>query len=136
MKEKIIAVIKSLGLPLDGIAVYGSGPICVRGWREFNDVDLIAKPEVFELARSLEGAVVGEAMRGGDEIKIEREGIEIELYNHWSPGEWDVNELIATADDFDGVKFVNLENVLKWKRLLGRDKDQSDVELIMEKMRE
>jgi len=134
MKDKIIETIKSLGLPLDGIAVYGSGPICVRGWREFNDVDMVAKPEVFAQVKEFEGARIGEAMRGGQEVKFVKDGVEFEFYDHWGPGEWDVNELIETADDFDGVKFVSLENVLKWKRLLGRDKDQSDVELIMEKM--
>lgn len=133
MKEEVLAIIKNLGLPLEGVAVFGSGPICVRGWREFNDIDLVTRPEVFEMAKKISGALVTEALRGGEEIKISKGGMQIEIYNHWGPGEWDVEELINTADVFDGVKFVSLENVMKWKRLLGRDKDQSDIELI-EKM--
>jgi len=130
----VIEKIKQTGLDLSGLAVFGSGPICIRGWRDFNDIDLVVRPEVFEAAKKIPGAIVGEALRGGEEIKLVADGVKIELYDHWGPGVWDVEELLRTADDFDGVKFVSLENVLKWKRLLGRDKDQSDVELVMQKM--
>jgi len=36
------------------------------------------------------------------------------------------------AEVIDGLSFVLLEEVLKWKKLNGREKDLRDVELIME----
>lgn len=132
-KQKIISLIKSLNLPLDDMAVFGSGPICVRGWRDLKDIDLIARENVYEMAKGM-----GEMMETVSEtegVRIVRDEAEIEIFKHWTPGEWNVDELIDSADVIDGVRFVTLKNVMKWKRLLGRDKDQSDVELIEKELK-
>ena len=48
----------------------------------------------------------------------------------WGSGEWSVQELIRGAEIIDGLPFVRIEEVLKWKRLNGREKDLKDAELI------
>jgi len=34
-----------------------------------------------------------------------------------------VNKLIDEAEEIDGIRFVRLEEFLRWKNLMGREKD-------------
>jgi hypothetical protein len=56
----------------------------------------------------------------------------IEIFRDWLPWFADVNLLIDDADVFEGVRFVKLKYVLAWKKILGREKDKRDIELIKE----
>jgi hypothetical protein len=38
--------------------------------------------------------------------------------------------LIRNAEIIDGVPFIKLDELIKFKKALGRDKDKKDVELI------
>ncbi len=50
------------------------------------------------------------------------------LYD-WGAG-WDTPVLIENAEIIDGLAFVRLEEVLKWKKSRNKEKDQKDIELI------
>jgi hypothetical protein len=58
----------------------------------------------------------------------------ISLYESWEPQPeekpWNIDELIDTADIFDNWRFVELQHVLTWKRLMNRPKDQADIQAI------
>ncbi len=54
------------------------------------------------------------------------------MWKDWYPGEWDVSDIIAKAEIIDGLPFVTLDTVVKWKKLKGREKDIRDIELIEE----
>jgi len=41
-----------------------------------------------------------------------------------------IDTLIDTAEEFEGIKFVTLENVLRWKKLMGRPKDLEHIKMI------
>jgi hypothetical protein len=58
----------------------------------------------------------------------------IEVGDVWDYGEYnpDPQLLINDADIIDGVPFVRLEEVLKWKKAYGREKDKMDIKLIEE----
>jgi hypothetical protein len=117
--------LKTLGLPLDDFAVFGSGPMWLRDIRESSDLDLVARGEAW--SKALE---IGEldTERGA----IHFPGTEIEMFRTWAPGEWNVDKLIDEAEVVDDVRFVTLENVAKWKTLKGREKDVTDLILIQE----
>lgn len=51
----------------------------------------------------------------------------IEIYGGWSPGEWDIDELIETAEIVRETRYVTLENVFRWKKLANRPKDLTDI---------
>lgn len=57
----------------------------------------------------------------------------IEVWHNWHDtpdGVWTVEELLRDAVVIDGVAFVSLERVRRWKEWRGREKDVRDVSLI------
>lgn len=122
----LIVALRKLGLPPDDFAVFGSGPMMAHGLKEASDLDIIARGLAWDLAWTL-----GDQQRAGDggPKAVFADG-KIEVFKTWTPGEWDVNELIDGAEVVDGLRFVTLENVLRWKRLTGRPKDAEHIKLI------
>lgn len=122
----LIVALREIGLPPEDYAVFGSGPMMAHGLKESNDLDVIARGSAWALALAM-----GEPRRSHyGSPKADFAGGKIEVFNTWAPGEWDVDELIDGAEVIDGVRFVTLENVLKWKRLTGRPKDAEHIKLI------
>jgi len=124
--EKQIIELKSLNLPCDEYAVFGSGPLAVHGIRESKDIDIIVKPELWN--KLIKKYSVKKADCGGNCFKVNK----IEIYQDWRPWFDDVNKLINDADIFEGIKFVKLKYVLEWKKAYAREKDLKDVKLIEE----
>ncbi|MBT5338656.1 hypothetical protein HN643_04535 [Candidatus Falkowbacteria bacterium] len=114
--------LKQLNFPADQFAIFGSGPMAVRNIRPAGDIDLIVKPELWQ-------ELIKEFTPDKDKpYRIEIGNIEI--YKQWKPWFNDIIELIDTADEFQGLRFVKLKHVLAWKKAMGRDKDLHDVKLI------
>ena len=104
--------------------MFGSGPIVIRGIREFNsDLDIIARGQAWEQAKQL--GTIGKSVYGTDRVSL-FDGM-VEILDTWRPGEWDIDELVDTADVIDGIRFVKLEKVLAWKKLRGKKKDKRDI---------
>ena len=119
----------ALGMPAADYAVFGSGPLAIRGLRQNDDIDIIARPGLWaEIAARFPENTIGEE---AVEIKIGH----VSIFKDWLPWFEDSASLIDTADVFDGVRFVNLDNVLAWKKSRAREKDKIDIELINEYLR-
>jgi len=117
--------LQSLNLPSDQFAVFGSGPLGVRGLRPINDLDLIVTAELWEVLAERYSVISHD--HGLKKIQIG----DIEILDGWYPEVSSVEQLIAEADVFDGVRFVRLHSVLEWKRLRGNPcKDPVDITLI------
>lgn len=56
--------------------------------------------------------------------------LDVEVFTEWLPGIWDIKKLIKEAEIIGGLAFVNLKEVLKWKRIRGKEKDKKDIEII------
>lgn len=128
VNHPLIDRLLSLNLPEEDYAVFGSGPLFAHGLIELgHDLDLVARGEALEKA-----APQGELKptKLGDATVIEIDNGLIEIFDSWAPGEWDVNALIDQAEKIGGIKFVQLESVLKWKRTMNRPKDAGHIELI------
>ncbi len=125
--HELFQKVKELHLPVGKYALFGSAPLAIRGIRECRDIDMIVSEDVWE-----------EYKRKGWECAVAAHGSEylshddIELWKDWYPGEWDVSDIIAKAEIIDGLPFVTLDTVVKWKKLKGREKDIRDIELIEE----
>lgn len=115
----LLTELKGLGLPADEYAVYGSGPLAVRGIRRANDVDLIVTERLYE---KLEGHLLP-----GDGKQLSEN---IEAFRTWPGAPATVEELIARADIIDAIRFVRLADVAAWKAWRGRPKDLEDVGLL------
>ena len=126
--KKILSVLDNV-LGKNEYAIFGSGPLYIRDLKEkLNDVDIIVNQKGWN--KLIEHYESKDTKSGfGDVIKIQK-GIEIEIFNMWGPGKWEINELILTADKIEETNFVTLKNVLKWKKEMNREKDQEDIKKI------
>lgn len=118
--------VKNLKLPAGKYAIFGSGPIAIRGLRECKDVDIIVTRDVFIDCKTKPDWQVKKLDENTE--YLDNDGIE--LWDRWGPGEWDVNKLIQEAEIIDGLPFVKLDEVLRWKEMNGRSKDLKDVKII------
>ncbi len=125
-ENKLLTELRSLGLPPDDFVVFGSGPMMVRGLRQSRDLDVLARGPAWEKAW---GAGERGRSKMGDRAAVFFGG-DIEVFDSWGPGDWDIDELIDGADVIDGIRFATLDNVLKWKRRVGRPKDLEDIRLV------
>ncbi len=119
----------SLHLSSPDYAIFGSGPLLLHELRtEIHDLDIVARTAAWERA-TLVGKI-DTSYHGGSVVRLFDGAIEI--FNGWGPGQWDTNHLIDTAEVVGDahLRFVTLENVLKWKKSLDRPKDRSDINLL------
>lgn len=129
-KNPLFVNLLSLNLPTADYAIFGSGPMFPRGLREeIHDLDIVARGAAWEKVRKLSEPELPH--NGQGEVVILFDG-EIEIFNQWTSGDWNIEELIDTADEIDGIRFVTLEKVLKWKGEMGRSKDIIDIQKIEE----
>jgi hypothetical protein len=96
-----------------------------RGLKECNDIDILVNLEVWEEYKNKNWEL---KVGGHGSLYLSKN--EIELWKDWSPGDWDVKQLIQEAEIIDGLPFVKLEKVLEWKKLIAREKDLRDIEII------
>jgi len=120
-------MVKSLGFPPGSYAVFGSGPMAAHGIRETKDIDLIMTQELWDKLKSA----------GWEEKFLDNSSLylvknHVEAYRDWNCGSYkpEITKLITEAEMIDGVPFVQLEEVLMWKKAQAREKDKKDVELI------
>jgi hypothetical protein len=118
--EHLFGLLRSLDLPPGDYAVFGSGPLLVRGMIETaGDLDVICRGAAWQAARALGPAVE----QHGVPVVSLFDGL-VTLGRRWAVGEVDVGHLIDTAEVIDGLPFVRLEHVVAYKRLIDRPKDR------------
>lgn len=125
-QNPVIKKLLSLNLPPDDYAIFGSGPLFAHGITDrLGDLDVVARGKAWKKALKLGRA---ETPPSGASKLIKLYEGKIEIFSGWYG--WDVNELIDTAEVIEGLRFVNLESTLKWKKQSGRPKDKKHVKLI------
>lgn len=124
----IFTQVKSLNLPFGEYAVIGSGVMSAYGIRAHRDIDLVITEELFL-----------DLKKNGWKVKQIRPDFEVVVFgiveaspkmvtlDNYKP---DIQKLIKTADNINGVAFTKLTEVIDFKRALGRDKDMKDIEMI------
>ena len=113
-------------------AVFGSGPLIVRGIIEAaNDLDVVSRGRAWERALGVgelvslpDGAMVVSCFDGS-----------VTIGRSWAYGDFDIDELINTAEVIDGLPFVRLEHVVRYKEIAARPKDLVHLELLAEHQR-
>ena len=126
----LIKKLLTLDLPKEDYAIFGSGPMAAHGIKDLGrDVDLIARGKAWEKACEL--GTPQEANLSDNKV-VELFDGEIEIFNGWAPGEWDPDTLIDGAEEIEGLRFVTLSDVIKWKEMMGREKDFQHIAMIEE----
>lgn len=123
----ILKKIKSLHFPLGEYVVIGSGTMAVLGIREASDVDISVTKRLHSTLRST--GEWEEEIRYG-KVFLKKDNIEINPALNWDTYQTTTEKAINSALIVDGVPFLNLEELKKFKTALGREKDLVDVALI------
>ncbi len=121
----IFEEVKKLNLPIGQYAVVGSGVMSAHDIRLHHDVDLIVTKNLFEILKDSGWQSVpnrNSVLKNGNyEVDADYK------YGEYQP---DHDGLIGNAEIIEGVPFIRLSELIKFKMALGRDKDKKDIELI------
>lgn len=118
--------VKELALPKGKYVLFGSAPLGIRNLRECGDIDIVVTQDIWDEYKARPEWQLGKTHHGNPYLLNAR----IELLKDWKPGVWDIKRLIEEAEIIDGLPFVTLEYVVKWKRLSGREKDMRDIAIV------
>lgn len=128
MKNSIFNQVADLNLPFGEYAVVGSGVMSAHGIREHKDIDLLVTPRLYE---ELKAKGWKEKAIRPDFVVVENDIFEASPNMITLPMyQPDVPKLIREADIINGISFVKLEEVINFKRAMGREKDLKDIDLI------
>ena len=124
---ELITRVTALKLPKNSFIIFGAGPLALAGLREAGDVDMQVTPETYYLLK-----------RRGWKIRVKGPKdkplvhADFEAHQNWDFCSYQPSfeHLLATATIVDGVPFMALEEVRKWKASDNRPKDLADIELI------
>lgn len=129
MKLSLTDKVKALNLPLDEYVVAGAGILEALNIRETNDIDLAVTPYLHKKLR--ESGEWEEEEKYG-KIFLKKDKIDVIPKLDWEEYNTTTEDAIQTATIIDGIPFMNLDELCKFKTALGRDKDFKDIELIRE----
>jgi hypothetical protein len=113
----------SLGISSTEPIIVGSGILDMLGIRPSNDVDLLISKETFYKIAG-HGHEILQRPDGSEKIEVD----DIELMHDWYGKK--VSDAAIKTTVIDGIKFMSIEEVCRWKALLDRSKDQVDILLI------
>ena len=130
-QNQIVKTMQALNLPSDQYAVFGSGLMDVLGLKKANDIDLLVTKKLFdrlEQKPEWKRFIYSDGYPG---LKHTVYNLEL-FYESKMPfcSQADTEKKIGQAIAIDGVKFVQLSDILAWKKAFGREKDLRDVALI------
>jgi hypothetical protein len=124
--------IRKLNLPLGQYAIISSGPLGIRNLREIGDIDIIVSSELWDALAAKYGVTDTDGVK-----KIAIPGGIIEAFSEDSfygyPKYTDASSVadrIAQAEIIERLPFERLDQVLYFKRKMGREKDLKDIILI------
>jgi hypothetical protein len=123
----IIQKIKKLNLPPDKYVVVSSGIMDVLGIRKAGDIDIAVTSDLHQKLR--ETGKWNEEQKYG-KIYLKKDVFEIIPQLNWDKYNITTEEAIKSALIIEGIPFMNLDELIKFKTALGREKDFKDIELI------
>jgi hypothetical protein len=115
-------------LPAGDYAIFGSGPLIVRGIiPASNDLDIVCRGKAWKMIQD-----IGEHdyLSEYDVTVITLHDGQLTFGNKWGIGDFDINELIDSAEKVDGLPFVRLEHVVSYKIISNRPKDLKHLEAL------
>ena len=120
--------LRSLQLPVGEFAVFGSGPLLVRGViPESQDLDIVCRKGAWEKVTAI-GTT--EYLKKYDVTVVTMFDGKLTFGTDWGIGNFDVDELINSAETIDGLPFVRLEHVINYKLERSSPKDLAHIEAL------
>ena len=120
--------VRELKLPRGDFAVFGSGPLIVRGLIEgSNDLDVLCRGDAWQMVQKIGNVTyLEEYAVTVASICNER----VTFGTEWGIGNPDVNALIDEAEIIEGLPFVRLSHVIRYKLERASVKDMQHIEIL------
>ena len=113
--------LRQLDLPTGDYAVFGSAPLAVREIiPTCNDLDILCRGAVWETVCQ---AGTTEFLPDYNVTIASFYGDKVTFGTTWGIGEFDIDELIDTAEIIDSLPFVRIEHVIGYKTIRSSAKD-------------
>ena len=120
--------LRSLQLPVGSFAIFGSGPLAIRGIiSACNDLDVLCKEDAWEIVSRI-GTT--EFLPEYDVSIVALADTDITFGTSWGIGDFDINQLIDSAEVIDGLPFVLLEHVIRYKNIRSSAKDRRHLDAL------
>ena len=134
---KVIEEVKKLNFPIGQYVIVGSGPMAVRGLKEAHDIDIVVTLELFEKCKANGWEVVPWTYPEKiDQIYLRQDDVELYLDVNCDNFNPTTEELIKRADILEGIPFITLGDMLKFKKAYNREKHRKDIEITEKYLRE
>lgn len=125
-----LALVDEYGLDLSDVVIFGSGPLLAKGLRSnIQDLDIVARGKTWRRVKRHGVRSIGQANHA--RIAQFCNG-RIQFSAGWVSDDWNAAELIDRAEIIRGLPFAPVEDVLAYKQLLNRPKDQKDIERLQD----
>ncbi|UTW56209.1 hypothetical protein [Kordiimonas sp. SCSIO 12610] len=126
--RKYFDIVKGYGLPDDDFAIFGSGPLIVRGLIEgSNDLDIICRGSAWDRVQKI-GTT--EFLPDYNVTIVSTCNGDITFGTEWGIGNPDIDTLIDSAEMIEGLPFVHLSHVIEYKLIRSSNKDKHHMELL------
>lgn len=113
--------LKGLKLPAGDYAIFGSGPLIVRGIiPASNDLDILCRRQAWETVQELGEP---EYLSDYDVTVVTMCDGRLSFGTEWGIGNFDINALIDSAELIEDLPFVRLEYVAGYKEIRRSSKD-------------
>ena len=113
--------LKGRNLPAGDFAIFGSGPLVVRGIiPASNDLDILCRRLAWKTVREI-GEL--EYLSDYDVTVVTMCDGRLSFGTEWGIGNFDINALIDSAELIEDLPFVRLEYVAGYKEIRRRSKD-------------
>lgn len=124
--KDLFSSVKRLKLPQGDFAVFGSGPLIIRGIiPATNDLDIICRGAAWEEVKNIG------TLQYNDDYDVEIVTLfsgRVTFGNKWGIAEFDVDVLIDGAEYIDELPFVQLRHVVAYKTQRASAKDMLHIE--------
>jgi hypothetical protein len=120
--------LQSLRLPAGSYAIFGSGPLAIRGIiPSCNDLDVLCKEDAWKIVSRI-GTTEFLPEYGVSVVALADS--EITFGTSWGIGDFDIEALIDSAEVIDGLPFVLLEHVIRYKTIRSSPKDRRHLDAL------
>ncbi len=126
--RQLLGVVKKLNLPDGEYAIFGSGPMAVRGIKPTDDLDVMVASELYKKLKEIYSE---KQKQGYKEIVYYLEPIQgIEVIKANISGFNNPESVISRAELIEGLRFVLLKDIIAWKKKMARPKDFEHIKMI------
>jgi hypothetical protein len=126
-KVNHINELRKLGLPLNRMLIVGSGTLALFGIRSNKDIDLWVTNDVFKKMSRHKDLV---PVRKNGRLFYETKNGHIEASNSMPCTKESLEKYLKRAIIVDGIYFKSVNDLINWKKCMGRSKDLNDIKML------